>query len=253
MRKAYVLNLDRRPDRRTRFQGWNDHHALDWEWVRALDGRELDRAALVAQGLLAADHRFYPDGAVGNALSHRSQWLECVRAATPRLIFEDDACLRLGFAEQVEGLLTQLAHCDLIYFGYNLDASLVVRLPDDLLVSHKFQVLPADGSDRFMKYARGTYPIRQPNLYPVFMAWGILGYAVSPEGAQRLLNACFPLSSAPPIRDPLTGRVHRPNGMDGMINAALQQGTVRALACVPPLVIGPNDQSDVNACAVADD
>ena len=63
--------------------------------------------------------------------------------------------------------------------------------------------------------------------------------------ARRLLDACFPLSSEDGILLHVENRTVPPKALDGMINLALQKGLVTAKCCFPPLVRGPNNDSDV--------
>lgn len=243
--KAYVINLARRPDRLRRFMGWNHAHGLDLEIVSAVDGRGVDRQALMAAGLLASDHEGFTDGAIGAALSHRAQWEACVRDGVPRMIFEDDSCLRKGFSLHAAAIMTTMAKCDVIFFGYNFDAALTLKLDDDMYSAIYFSDLARNDDEYFNKYAHSAHQIRCPWLARGVMVWGILGYAVSPKGARRLLDCCFPLSGAAEVRMHAEQRSTPATGLDGMINAALQRDQIRALVCYPPLVIGPNDQSDI--------
>ena len=127
--RAYVLNLARRPERLKRFLGWNARHDLDMQVVAAVDGQTVDRAALVAEGILDAEHDQFTDGALGNALSHRGQWLDCIAEDRPRLILEDDACLRGDIARQMLLVGRALAGADLLFLGYNMDAPLALLMP----------------------------------------------------------------------------------------------------------------------------
>jgi len=64
-----------------------------------------------------------------------------------------------------------------------------------------------------------------------------------------LLDACFPLSSEDAILLHVEARTIPPKALDGMINLALQKGQVTAKCCFPPIVVGPNDDSDVTPVA----
>lgn len=244
--KAVVLNLARRPERLARFLGWNGGHGLDFQVVAAVDGATVDRAALVADGVLDPDNSMFSDGALGNALSHRQQWQAVVAEGMPRLVCEDDACLHGTIAGQLPALLRVLDRADILFLGYNTNAPLALVLPDGMEMEGYF------GGHRpkagfFGAFAAASRRAR-PAVHPVRAAWGTIAYAVGPLGAARLLQQCFPLSAA-------RGRVHlrmerravRPRALDGMINLALQSGRARGVACLPPLALSPNDASDVNA------
>ena len=70
--------------------------------------------------------------------------------------------------------------------------------------------------------------------------FGNCGYIISPRGAQRLLDACFPLRTValelPPQRKTIVTRT-----LDGLISRAL--GHCVAYALVPPIVVTPKEQT----------
>lgn len=249
--RTFVLNLAHRPERLRRFLDWNGGHGLEFQVVPAVDGAQIDRAELVAQGLLAADNAAYSDGALGNALSHRAQWLACVEDDEPRLVCEDDACLHRSFVTQLPHLLRGLAGCDLLFFGYNTDAPLAMLLPDSMVSELYFGTLAERGPSYYRDFAASTAPRPRSVLHRAAMAWGTIAYAVSPAGARRLLDACFPLSSAQRVHFHFERRRVAPSALDGMINLALQGGRVRGLLCFPPLALSPNNWSDVSASSAS--
>ncbi|HLO76184.1 MAG TPA: glycosyltransferase family 25 protein [Magnetospirillum sp.] len=244
--KAVVLNLARRPERLKRFLDWNARQGIAFEVVPAVDGATIDRTALVAEGVLDADNAAFSDGALGNALSHRAQWQACVADNWPRLVFEDDACLHSTFGAQMPEMIAALAGCDMLMFGYNTDAALTVALPDNMLAALRFGSVGMVGLEFCRNFADSGEPRAKSALHRTIMAWGSIAYAVSPHGARRLLDACFPLSAARPVVSHAEGRAIPPVALDGMINVALQAGRVQAQACFPPLAISPNDLSDVS-------
>lgn len=246
--RAFVLNLPRRPERLERFLGWNARHDLDFQVVAAVDGRNVDRAALVAEGILDPEHSQFTDGALGNALSHRGQWLDCIADGQSRLICEDDACLRGDIGRQMPLLERALAGGDLLFLGYNTDAPLALVMPDGLATETCFGVQPA-AHDRFAAFAANGSRRPHPALHRALTVWGTIAYGVTPAGARRLLGTCFPLSSAHGVRQHIHRRLVRVAALDGMINWALSQDRLRALACLPPLALSPNNISDVNAAA----
>lgn len=246
--KSFVISLSHRPERLQRFLGWNARHDLDFQVATAVDGRNVDRAALVAEGILDPEHSQFTDGALGNALSHRGQWLDCIADGQPRLICEDDACLRGDIGRQMPLLERALAGVDLLFLGYNTDAPLALLLPDGLATETYFGVQPA-AHDRFAVFAANGSRRPHPALHRALSVWGTIAYGVTPAGARRLLQACFPLSSACSVRQHTLRRQVRVAALDGMINWGLSQDRLRAVACLPPLALSPNDISDVNAAA----
>lgn len=244
--KAVVLNLVRRPERLSRFMAWNGGHDLDFQVAAAVDGAGMDRAALVAEGLLDCDNAMFSDGALGNALSHRAQWQAVVAEGAPRLICEDDACLHGGLAYLLPDLIRVLDRADILFLGYNTNAPLTLTLPEGMVMESYFgwQNEVPDFHAAFAASARRA----KPALHSVRAVWGTVAYVVSPVGAQRLLRWCFPLSARRGrIRFAQERRHVRPRALDGMINLALQGNHAQGVACLPPLALSPNDASDVVA------
>lgn len=258
--QAHVIHRRSRLDRLERFLRWNAHHPVDWHWHDAVEACEVDRND---QTVMAAPDLDLRDTAIAAALSHRRQWQACVEDATARLVFEDDACARNGFAPLVakvmsaltaEGAMTALPSVgamsalmavDMIYFGYNLDGAVLLELPDKMFSRVQFGDMAMAGPAYFDAYARTAPMVSPPALYRGYLNWGLLAYAVSPAGAAKLLAQCFPLRPVALEMFEL-GRVHEGLGLDAQVNAALQRQAVIALSCFPPLVIGPNGDSDID-------
>ena len=95
--KKYIINLERRQDRKTTFNKTNSF-LTDCEFVDAVDGTTLTPEILLQNGL--STNRLWRDpfqnrkltkGEVGCYLSHRSTWELCVKLNEPIMVFEDDA------------------------------------------------------------------------------------------------------------------------------------------------------------------
>jgi glycosyl transferase, family 25 len=243
---GHVINLERRVDRKRRFLEWNGGHGVDFAFHGAVDGRGIAREALVAQGLLAPQNGRYTNGALGNALSHRALWLRCRDQHEPMLVFEDDACLRLGFLGHLRSALAEAGtDWDILFLGYNTNAAIAVITPEALYGVIVFDDQAKQAGGYFEKYAHAAPEVPSPRVLVAMRAWGTLGYAISPRGAARLLEVCFPLSQAGRIRLQVEGREVEPMALDGMINLALQEQRVSGRICFPPIVSGPNDETDV--------
>lgn len=237
--KVVVISLGRRPDRRATFEAWNKAQPLPFTFFDAADGRHVDPLKLVEAGLLAAGEHNFNSSALGNALSHATLWRDCARGREPYLIFEDDACLRGDFWKHAKPLMERyLAAADMLVFGYNTNSVVALCGPDGVVSAIRFDETVKHGADYFHRYA-GLHDTR-PMLLRCTQFWGLLGYAIAPEGAARLLRACLPLRSDETVRLLTTERTIRPYGLDCMTNLALEKGRLRALACYPALVLGPN-------------
>jgi glycosyl transferase family 25 len=235
-----VINLPARADRRAQFAAWNARAGVEIAWVDAVIGAGLDRGALQAQNVIAADAEQFSAGALGNALSHHKLWLEAARATQPSFICEDDACLRGDFPAQALGALSQLpADWDLLFLGYNTNAIVAVQSTDGLKALLHFDESAKRTAAYFDAFARTPAPAPTPLL--CYQAWGTLAYAISPAGATKVLKLCFPLSSAHEIFMFGQNRTLKPYTLDGMINLALQRAPVNAYCVFPPLAVSAND------------
>lgn len=241
-----VISLPRRAERREAFLRRNGGKA-GFAFAEAVDGREVDRARLEADGLLMPGTDAFTAGALGCGLSHRAAWEACVASGRPLVVMEDDACLAAGFRPEAEAALAVAGHCDILWFGYNLDLPLAVHLAAGVPAV----VRPADaattGDDWLDRFAAvpGVAPPRVAVLRPALL-WGLLAYAVTPAGAARLLAGCFPLCShelaVPGGRAPS-------RGIDGAVVALVQAGAVSAACCFPPIALSANDLSDTEGVA----
>ncbi len=240
--KAVVISLSHRVDRRDQFETWNRAQPLKFHYLPAADGHRVGRQRLVELGLLAdAENNFGP-GALGNAVSHATLWRECADGREPFLILEDDACLRGDFWKHAKPMLERyIGSCDLMTFGYNTDSVVALGGPDGVISAMRFDESVKKRPGYFDTFSR-LHDVR-PNLFRCGQFWGLLAYAISPAGARALLASCLPLSSRETVSLIGTERTVRPYGMDSMINLALQQGRLRAMACYPALALGPNSQA----------
>ncbi|MBL8547039.1 MAG: glycosyltransferase family 25 protein [Hyphomonadaceae bacterium] len=235
-----VINLPSRADRRVQFLAWNERPGVEIAFVEAVVGAAADRADLAGRNLIAADAANFSAGAIGNALSHHKLWAEAAQTQTPVFVCEDDACLRGDFAAQAAGALAQLAPgWDVVFLGYNTNATIAAQSADGLKVLLNFDESAKKSAGYFDNFARMAAPAPAPLL--CFQAWGTLAYALSPQGAAKLLQLCFPLSGKTEIMMFGQNRMLKPYTLDGMINVALQRAPVNAYCVFPPLAVSSND------------
>ncbi len=248
--KTVVISLARRVDRRADFERWNRGQPLSFSFMTAFDGERIEERRLVAGGLLAEDERNFGKAALANALSHATLWRDCAAGREPYFILEDDVCLRGDFWRHAKPLLERhLAAADLIALGYNTDSVVALQGSDGVVSAMRFDETAKRRPGYFDAYAR--LHDQRPNLLRCVQFWGLLAYAVTPQGAARLLANCLPLSSCDGVPLIGTDRVVRPYGLDSMVNLALAKGRVRACAAYPALALGPNSQatSDIQTAA----
>jgi tetratricopeptide (TPR) repeat protein/GR25 family glycosyltransferase involved in LPS biosynthesis len=245
---ACVINLVRRPDRRERFLSRHADHGLDIAVFDAVDGRGLDRPALVTANVIADPAVQFNNSAIGLAMSHRSLWQLCRDRDAPLLVFEDDAFISravAGFTARIKQELD--GRCDLLYLGYNMDAVFSLGFAEIQWANLFFDPQASEFSRLSREFAEWS-DVASHTVVDVRLAWGTLAYAISPRGASVLLQQCFPLSGAFPIRMHGSGKTATAYGIDGVMMSLVQRGFIKARAFFPPLAISPNDptDSDVN-------
>lgn len=234
--QAWVINLDRSTARLDVFVRRNAG-ILTITRFPAIDGQTLDRAALIARGIMDPALTAYTPGAFGCALSHAALWRHCIALGEPITVCEDDAVLHRQFAPLADELLGALAgDFDLVMWGWNFDSYLAV----DLLPGVSPALLTFDQArmrgalDVFQQF-----PIR-PLLLPLLRSFGTPCYTVSPRGADHFLRASFPLTPFE-VFFPGLNRAIPNNGIDMPMNRAYP--SLRAFASLPPLALTVNERS----------
>ena len=80
---------------------------------------------------------------------------------------------------------------DVILLGYNTDALVEFNVAGDFDLSTLFTVKHPTAA-QLAKFARSRSP---SNLFPLRHAFGISAYAISPAGARKLIQRCFPMDN----------------------------------------------------------
>jgi glycosyl transferase family 25 len=235
-----VINLPARAERRAQFLAWNARPGLDIQFFEAVNGKELDRAQLVRDGLLSAENHTFTQGALGHAMSNHALWRLAQDAGGPTFVCEDDACLRGDFTTHASALLAQLPGTwDFVFLGYNTDAAVAVEGPEGIKTVFFWDESAKKAPGFFETFAKKTAPA--PTLVACYQAWGTLCYAISPAGAGKLLRHCFPLNSALDLVMFAQNRSIKAYTLNSMMNVALQREPIAAYCAYPPLALGPND------------
>ncbi len=238
--RLHVLNLAKRADRRAQFLAWNERPGIEIEFVDAVVGADLDRDQLQRDGLIDGPCDTFTLGALGNALSHRALWQKIAAGHDPVFVCEDDACLRGDFAKQAPALVEQLPPgWDALFFGYNINALVAVATPDGLGSLLSFDGRAKDDPKYFDNFAALHGP--QPTVLPCFQFWGTLCYVISPKGAARLLEFCFPLQNSTHINMYGQNRRVQCYSLDSVLNVVLQRKPVSAFCAFPLLAATAND------------
>lgn len=230
-----VISLKRTPERLRQFELVNSHVGVSIQALEAVDGLQLDRDVLEQDGLISAGLPWGP-GAIGAALSHRLCWLRAIETDRLVVVFEDDVYLRRDFVVSVLTLVESLpADWDVILFGYNTDSILDVEVVPGWNARGEFSPrypVPAD-RERFAASSGRVAPLRLHN------AFGTCCYAISAQGARKLVDGCFPLSVTP-ILVPALQSYLLPQTGDALMNGFYRR--LGAYVCLPPIAMPINDK-----------
>jgi GR25 family glycosyltransferase involved in LPS biosynthesis len=239
--EVLYLNLERRPDRNDLFLRTNAGIA-DFRRIDAVDGRCLDVQDLIRQGLLAEPLRMYTAGALGGALSQKKVWERCISTAATVTVAEDDAVFNRHFVDKAGKTLVSLpTDWDIILWGWNFDAPLHIEVLEGMTES--FMHFDAGRlRPRLHEFQEREYSVLPVRLLGIF---GIPCYSISPQGACRLSELCFPLRREP-VPVPSLGRNLRNATLDILMNK--YYGSLKAYVALPPLVWTENDKrsSDIH-------
>jgi glycosyl transferase, family 25 len=240
---CFVISLERQPERLKAFYERNQSSGIEFRHFKAIDGTQCSDA--VAKEILAEGVSNYRVGQIGLAMSHLTLWRLCVKQNKPFLVFEDDAVIRQDFKSQFTPLTRQLANWDFILLGYNTDSVLELSMSPGVdfggVFSVHFPGLSGAFSVRYptakhlAEFATAKNPV---GLARLSVALGTAGCAITPKGAERLIQCCFPLDNRQ-VHLRCIDRTFAAYGIDCML--ATVYSTISAFVCVPPLVMTAND------------
>jgi glycosyl transferase, family 25 len=238
MEPIRVISLVRHAGRREEFRRRNVH--VPFTFVDATDGRALTMDEIRASGAFTREvEATYDPHGYGCALSHWKLWKEAAQASAPLTIAEDDVLFRHDFEARQAHVIAALPEgWDIVLWGWNFDTVLHVDLLEGLSPAVMLfdQKKLREAIERFQASQGPVIPLR------IEKAFGLPAYTLSPDGARRLLELCFP-------QKPLTVFIPAHNhtmvnvGVDVSTNAVYKD--VSAWACFPPLAVTPNRRGDV--------
>lgn len=229
----YFISLERTPERTERFLKSNSHIA-DFEWIPGLDGKTLDRNAIINKGLMKADCGFKA-GAIGSGLTHIKLWAQIAQGGKPAHIFEDDAFLCRNFEQESNRIIASLPHdWDIILWGNNYDSILEFELLPGITqcIAIFNQDTVRKGIPQYLNMDVSSAAFRLTQTF------GICGYALSPKGANRLLELCLPFQSID-VFYPGLGRSLTTTSVDHLMN--IHYRNIKAYTALPPLCLTDND------------
>jgi glycosyl transferase, family 25 len=228
MTECLVISLN--GPRFSAFCGRNEATGIDFKQFHAVDGAALSH---IPNGVVSLESN-YSMPAIGAALSHRELWRQCLSRGEVLAVFEDDAWLRQDFEPQLDRLLQRAGGWDVMLFGCNTNTGIELAVTPHISLTGRFSVSHPQ-PEHLAEFTKMRDAVE---LCRVLLAVGICGYAITPRGAERLLQYCFPLDNRP-LRLTVTGRRVRAYGIDCMMADAYPK--IKAFLCWPPLVMTPNE------------
>lgn len=207
-----------------------------------IDGKSVDRERLVKDKIIAPNLE-YTAGALGCAVSHVKLWKEAVTRHKVMTVAEDDAIFNCQFTRHASSLLANVrADWDFILWSASLRCyTWLDALPGG--AGARLEFFSGDVMTNIPDFQEAEI---EPALLRAHYLLGTVCYSVSPRGARALLDWCLPIR--PMIVD-FAGFGLRLNnaGIDCIMNGVMP--SLRAYACLPPLVISnesPEDSVRIN-------
>jgi glycosyl transferase family 25 len=118
--RAYVINLERSPERRAHMLAELESARADYEIMTGVDGRDLDLSdrSVVDESLYSRSE--YPAGMAGCALSHLRVYRAFVESgADVALVLEDDVTLPADLGDLADSLAGHMAGAEVILLNYD--------------------------------------------------------------------------------------------------------------------------------------
>ena len=235
MDKVNVISLERSELRRANFQKTNTR--LNFDFFNAVDGSRLTTDAIQNTGLFEPNLP-YTKGAYGSALSHLALWDQALATNELVTVAEDDGIFRNDFQLRSRQLISSLRKdWDIVLWGWNFDSILSLDVMPGVspAVMQFDQSMMRDNIDTFQAIDSEVAALKLDKCF------GLVGYTISPQGAEKFKNLCCPLSNFETYF-PLLNRNLPNNSLDLAMNRFYQ--STETFVSFPPLVITKNEHSD---------
>lgn len=233
--RTYVISLKRTPER-SRYFTEHNKSLTDFEFFDAIDGNLVAADPASHRDSFEPDLR-YSNGALGCALSHKALWQLAASNDAPITVCEDDAILHPDFAAHRARIIESLgSEWDLVQWGWNFDAPLVAEilpLLSPCLLQLDQNCLRAVWQGYMANEVR-------PTVMRLAASFGLPCYSISPKGARKFLEGCFPIRNFD-FSLPMTGNKLPNYGIDVAMNPVYPGS--ESFLTFPPLAISLNEQS----------
>jgi glycosyl transferase, family 25 len=171
--RAYVINLARSSDRRAHITDEMTKAGLDYEFITAVDGRDLDLqdSNIIDPSLIARNP--FPAGTAGCALSHLRAYKKIVADGSDQaLILEDDVTLPANLGALLDAVADHLTGAEVALLNFGSDDKCKISLQGSVeLPSSRLLALPIDVSQLLNAAA----------------------YVISREACQRMTESVLPV------------------------------------------------------------
>jgi glycosyl transferase, family 25 len=231
---CFVISLKRTPERLQSFLVQNAKCEINIQHFEAIDGTQVD-AADIEGHIVAKGATGYKAGVVGNAMSHLALWKRCADQEKYFIVFEDDAVARIDIKARLLDTIGQLDEWHIVALGYNTDAVLEVSIAPGIYFGGAFSVKHLTVK-QLSDFSKSTNAVA---LHRLNLMMGTCCYAISPRGAQILMQACFPMDNRP-VHYASTGHRFRAYSLDSVM--ATIYPTKSAYVSIAPLVMTTNDR-----------
>ncbi len=247
--EVHTIHLAHAEQRKREFLKRNQLCGVEFTFEDGVDGKSLDLAAIVQQGLILRGTANYTSATLGSALAHRKLWLKSAAEDRPVIVSEDDAVFRLDFRAQLDLTMRAMPRdWDILLMGYNFNSVLhldIIPGVEEFGGLFYRRRLGCSELDRFQKNEAPT------GVFPLRNCFGLPCYALSPAGARFLLARVFPLHNRP-VRIPALRKTIVSFSNDSIMNCLYE--LMKAYVCLPPLVVTPHnidpDDHAVTLCNV---
>jgi len=241
MLDIHVIHLPEKTTRWDHFKKFNTQTDINFVVAPAVRGSELDKTLLADQRYINSPDLGFSAGAIGCALSHRKLWEKAIAEDTPLIICEDDAIFHPQFAELYNTLSTRVPKdWDYLLLGWNFDSAVQLELFGGI---HAFI---GEFSKDFLsveKIGQFQDKLVYPNPHKLLCAFGMPAYAISPRGAKKFLDRCWPLHAKKFFgRCLLPQRTVSACTLDGIICGNYPH--TNSYISFPPIAITQNDKTN---------
>jgi glycosyl transferase, family 25 len=239
----YAISLD--PDGR-RYQTFTQRntHLGHITIFNAIRGADISNDERVASGLMTAElvaQNSATQGTVGCAASHRAVWRLIAASTAGAVIMEDDVITHPGLTTYLAAHKTFFDQIDIMFFGINTDSVLATFSAEGLYCRELMS--PTHPDPTWIGKAFKATSIKDVRPFRLLTAFGLCCYWVTPLGAKKLLEMCYPLTlegtDIPFMRDKWPG-----SAIDGRMNAFYKM--LNAYVLRPFLAYSPNDDSSTS-------